>query len=1001
MATSGDFFIWLTSEKSIDRKTKPQIVTAYVGVCRALNELSVRVTVFDTDTVEEYLALLDGIDSRKDSLRHILGDLYAVFWKYRFLYAKYLNGEFPDSQWEEEMVQDEVQPDIPLPEDNAQIVKGVVVRDNSLPEKDDQAERKVFSVLKAAYDYKTKSVLPDYLKTRRAEQHDERASGLAFYDVVGNNYVCIIEGNDPAYYKFPFYYSKDDGLFQQQTNAVYPQEEVLTPFLSFVPKSGLRHPVIGRAIQDTTRLVHHKLYGSICLMPDAVDDFNRIIRSQMSAVSGTFQLPRSIACMLALQGKGRIQNVPGVNYAVIDVDGAEFCCKYISTKRKTGFNKVVFVRGSVVHVESSEGLCYRGISDAYIAKYEEKYNASFLKITKKNMLALRVIEQLLNTEQDQYVFNGKTIAKIAYDHDIAEEVLGKFKDHLMNCVRTLQKEYKIADVYILSSLCALEEIYNTFDYSFLYEGAHIVHERLLDNLPLWEEYLPKLALEVLKDGHFSKIELIKENMFKDVRSTLYKEEIIPVEDEFTLIPGKNEYLLPLDRQIMSEISQEKVACLRSPCFPLRESVRVKFEVHYKYGDEESYQLIAKPVGKAPFELVTNEWQDVKSLGSTYVTFNSYRTKQADEKTVLRTIEAFNEMNSKLKTLLSAIKKEQIPNDYLAITKNEITGIQDVGLFDGHEGTYNGERRRFCSMNSRYAYPQRRTFFTKESYETDYRVSRYVDMYATSKEFVYLLNVVCSNLEKNQYAKDYLGIVDKKEPDKQKAAVLKKLIRKNAERIITDFGFMYSADYPKHRYIQPFIEYLKTNPDLANYIKISRCAIDDSDELFTNISAGVMDTDSQEIRWAVRTISQNCSFMDTWWQSLYNTPQGPEATCKIRDALLGYVCEWKKNKALYLKNITSLRDYLECLLSMCCLNKDNPDFLNPSDLSVRNAIKAIKEIDDFVREKSGSFGRPFVCRLEAEGIDQKEAYSVNPLLFMLIQVLSGQEEIKLTGWSSNE
>ena len=46
-------------------------------------------------------------------------------------------------------------------------------------------------------------------------------------------------------------------------------------------------------------------------------------------------------------------------------------------------------------------------------------------------------------------------------------------------------------------------------------------------------------------------------------------------------------------------------------------------------------------------------------------------------------------------------------------------------------------------------------------------------------------------------------------------------------------------------------------------------------------------------------------------------------------------------------------------------------------------------------------KPFVCRLQTDAMDKQELYGMNDLTFMLVQILTGAQDINLTGFDDNE
>lgn len=101
------------------------------------------------------------------------------------------------------------------------------------------------------------------------------------------------------------------------------------------------------------------------------------------------------------------------------------------------------------------------------------------------------------------------------------------------------------------------------------------------------------------------------------------------------------------------------------------------------------------------------------------------------------------------------------------------------------------------------------------------------------------------------------------------------------------------------------------------------------------------------------------------------------------------------------NPRKIRDVLELLLCICRLKAEDPSILDCNEQRTKLLVKQLKKIDSDIR-KMGEDGRlkySFNSRL---GITAPEAYSrVNPVIYALIETLSGGEQVSLIGFSDEE
>lgn len=155
----------------------------------------------------------------------------------------------------------------------------------------------------------------------------------------------------------------------------------------------------------------------------------------------------------------------------------------------------------------------------------------------------------------------------------------------------------------------------------------------------------------------------------------------------------------------------------------------------------------------------------------------------------------------------------------------------------------------------------------------------------------------------------------------------------------------------------------------------------------------------------------------WWLC----PLGHEYTATIRDRNSDNtqcpICNSKSQtsfpeqaiffyvKTLYPDAINryprKIRDVLELLLCICRLKAEDPSILDCNEQRTKLLVKQLKKIDSDIR-KMGEDGRlkhSFNSRL---GITAPEAYSrVNPVIYALIETLSGGEQVSLIGFSDEE
>ncbi len=117
---------------------------------------------------------------------------------------------------------------------------------------------------------------------------------------------------------------------------------------------------------------------------------------------------------------------------------------------------------------------------------------------------------------------------------------------------------------------------------------------------LYKECLPKLSMEVVKDGRFKNFEIIKD------KTILGDKETLEIETPFIIPKGRESFALPLI------LNEEKIAYqgkITSKDFPLENDEEYKLTLTYDTGTEFNYVLEFKPVNN-DLKPIVIEWQRI-------------------------------------------------------------------------------------------------------------------------------------------------------------------------------------------------------------------------------------------------------------------------------------------------------------------------------------------------------------------------------------------------------
>ncbi len=137
---------------------------------------------------------------------------------------------------------------------------------------------------------------------------------------------------------------------------------------------------------------------------------------------------------------------------------------------------------------------------------------------------------------------------------------------------------------------------------------------------LYKECLPKLSMEVVKDGRFKNFEIIKD------KTILGDKETLEIETLFIIPKGLESLALPLI------LDEEKIAYqgkITSKDFPLENDEEYKLTLTYDTGTEFNYVLEFKPVNN-DLKPIVIEWQRIDTKGVELPTPDPIKKPSIDE-----------------------------------------------------------------------------------------------------------------------------------------------------------------------------------------------------------------------------------------------------------------------------------------------------------------------------------------------------------------------------------
>ncbi len=721
-------------------------------------------------------------------------------------------------------------------------------------------------------------------------------------------------------------------------------------------------------------------FGLMCLMPDVVDAFNRVFRAQLCCQGAPlFQVPRSIALAWTLRAAGR--EVPP-EFLCADYDGeALYAIKICEIEGEDG---PVFVRmgREVVH---GEHLSYRKLAENYLWRYERKHKLELTEEARANLIDTKLLQRLVrDPETPVLVDNGGAPLRIEADQGILDALRGA----LLRDLGQIRMKKKIP-VY---GLCGFFPGHgeNLFSMEDLERGCMAIRERGEARRVLWQEYLPHLELEVSRNGVFDVVELIgADHRRQNVSTFLLEEEVkIPVSNGLVAFPanGEDHYDLPLIREVYGRHNKEKLARFQL-AEPLERDVEAELTVYYRYGDIDSYKLTARsPDLPEPLESVWCDSREVlENLAPSYQELERHDFGPGEFQKVYGGFTAF----------ASAVRGQR---------RMRPAASRLVYERPANSGRYYSSFLWDLNQRGQPYFPIQ-NFFRLDAF-TDGRSRDLIQKMLLDGVFDTVSKVLRGELPPG----NGLGM------DPRSGRDAGQVLIQNMAEIACNFGcfFLLRDTDPEKEFVSGEVEkvlsyFREKHPrEVQIWAPITRYVprIYDVHGVWDSFSRALRSLNPQRpgrMIYDLRAISAVCYQTKNWVFEFYHGPKGPE---EVRWVIRNILAVLESPECLAPRpgegyNPRKIRDVLELLLCLCRLKTEDPKILDCNAPETKSLVKRLKEIDRSMRELEARhvLKSPFNSRLG--GIRPPAAYRrVNPVIYALIQTLTGGKPVSLVGFTSD-
>ena len=814
-------------------------------------------------------------------------------------------------------------------------------------------------------------LIPEKREEQPPPGEDSSGTCPFLFDII-NCRVSGLEGSGESE-AMPVYLAEEGMMRCNHSRGVYsgPQVSCYELFCEKREK-GVRQQVLSMSIRD---VVGGRLpapgHRFMCLMPDMADDFDQTFRNQLNC-QGTvlFPVPRSVALAYTLQEQEG--EVPPEFLCLEYDDEAFWAVKVCKIEGENGF----LVRMGRENVEGTH-LSYRALANCYLDRYQKKYKIELTKQARSNLIDTKALQQLMFDQNVPLLIdNGGKVLAVRQDEDI----LRMLRQQLEADIKQIRTQTKLPVYPLCSFFGGVED--GLFTIRQLEQGCLGLCGRADWGETLWQEYLPHLELEVNRDGIFDIIELIGEKDRRQNVSTFLNTRVeIPVSNGIIWFPanGEKHYDLPLIREVYGYHDRDKLAEFKLEK-PLEEDTQVELTVYYRYGDIDSYQLVAK--GKDM--IFTSAWCNAERLDNQAPSFQEQRRQhfisQAEAKEV---VVAFQNCGRKIR-LHQRSQKLRYNAVYTKRNKDYSKYLHELNELNGQKG---------------WPYFIIQNFFRIESKED---TEQYVSELLNDEVFDIVAGVLFGTLPTGHE----LGMDENSGQDEGKVLV------QNMAEIACQMGYFYclSEDLPEaFQAAEDILEYFREKQyhslqywaPITKYVRREQ----DSHRIWDSFSEALKQLNyHKQDMYGLRSISGVCFQTENWIFDFFHGPNGRAEVDLLVRSILNVLNsqEWLRRKNGSEKyNPRMLRDILELLLCICRLKSEDPTILDCNEAQTKALVKRLKEVDRMMRDldEKKLLEYSFNSRL---GIDSPDAYRrVNPVIYALIQTLTGGKTVSLMGFSEDD
>ena len=393
------------------------------------------------------------------------------------------------------------------------------------------------------------------------------------------------------------------------------------------------------------------IYSSL----EALDSDNQKILNSIfeSNFNKSYPIWRSILATYSLKNNNKEWLEKRDKFFVLDLNTEIPTINTIEREKKINKHHPVMILKEEEYEVLNE-LSLKSYLKKYLEEYLKTYNIEMDETEKINLISSGRVYRAIFKHKKYLISNMNFY--LERDQTILKNIGNTFYSNLQKFISDFLKDKK-RKLLIISDYIGEKYSINKIDIKVLKEedlalGKDEIITKIKNNENLWNEYLPNITLETVKNGHFYNLDLVKEN--EDIEIIFGKGQVININEDLVLPKDVEVIKFPLYSQ---DSNNKKLYFLeiKSELFPLKENLVVNLELIYSYGSKEPYKIKLKANGIDSSKFSTKWTENINKLKIVSLDYPEKNNKKNNYLGIKKILEKIDLNNTNLKDYLKRNK----------------------------------------------------------------------------------------------------------------------------------------------------------------------------------------------------------------------------------------------------------------------------------------------------------------------------------------------------------